>query len=140
MSMKLTESLTLDQQQALLDEIVISAVKRGIILDDTHISRPAMVHHLVTCLADGSPRKKIIMFKGGIIHANGRCAFITLAEDHPETPNHEVKTSPPVTPMDEGKSVLSWFETLNTIYVMAPGGQPISDLRVPMKRGAPIDD
>lgn len=30
MSVKLTESLTLDQQQALLDEVVISAIKQGI--------------------------------------------------------------------------------------------------------------
>ncbi|AKJ73607.1 hypothetical protein SP38_5 [Salmonella phage 38] len=60
MSVKLTESLTLEQQQALLDEVVISAVKQGIIRDDTLLTRPEMIHHLVVCLGEANnPRKRL---------------------------------------------------------------------------------
>lgn len=130
MTVKLTESLTLEQQQALLDEVVISAVKQGIIKDDELISRPEMIHHLVVCLGEANnPRKKIVMFQSGVIYTNGKCAFLTLAESHPGTKSREVKTSIPVTPYTEGKEVLTWFETINTIYIMAPGGEPVQDLR-----------
>lgn len=136
MGVKLTESLTLEQQQALLDEVVISAVKQGIIKDDTLLTRPEMIHHLVVCLGEASnPRKKIVMFQGGVIYT--KCAFLTLAEDHPGTKSREVKTSIPVTPYTEGKEVLTWFETINTIHIMAPGGEPVQDLRGQMKRDAP---
>lgn len=134
--MKLKHTLSIHQQQALVDEVVISAVKQGIIKDDTLINRPEMIHHLVVCLGEANhPRKKIVMFQGGVIYT--KCAFLTLAEDHPGTKSREVKTSIPVTPYIEGKEVLTWFETINTIYIMAPGGEPVQDLRGPMKRGAP---
>lgn len=132
MAVKLTESLSLVGQQALLDEIVISAIKQGIIKDDTLITRPEMIHHLATCLGEASnPRKKIVMFESGIIHPNGRSAFLTLSEDHPEVGEgkREVKTSIPVTPYVEGRDALTWFETINTIYIMAPGGEPVTDMR-----------
>lgn len=130
MSVKLTESMSLHQQQAILDEIVISAVKQGIIRDDTLLTRPEMIHHLAVCLGEAAyPRKKIVMFKEGIIHPSGRCAWLTLAETHPVTETNEVKTSIPVTPYTEGVNELTWFETINTIYIMAVGGQPIQDLR-----------
>lgn len=130
MGLKLLESLTLDQQQALLDEVVISAVKQGIIKDDTLLSRPEMIHHLVVCLGEASnPRKKIVMFQGGIIHPNGNCGMLTLAEAHPGTSGKEIKTSIPVTPYKEGVDELSWFETINTVYMMAPDGKPVQDLR-----------
>lgn len=130
MSVKLTESMSLHQQQAILDEIVISAVKQGIIRDDTLLTRPEMIHHLAVCLGEAAyPRKKIVMFKEGIIHPSGRCAFLTLAGSHPVTETNEVKTSIPVTPYTEGVNELTWFETINTIYIMAVGGQPIQDLR-----------
>lgn len=130
MALKLTESLTLEGQQAILDEIVISAIKQGIIKDDKLINRPEMIHHLVVCLGEASnPRKKIVMFQSGVIHPNGNCALLTLAEKHPGVSGKEAKTSIPVTPYEEGVTERSWFETLNTIYVMAPGGHPVSDMR-----------
>ncbi|WJJ53977.1 hypothetical protein [Escherichia phage AV101] len=129
MSVKLTESLTLDQQQALLDEVVISAIKQGIIKDDILITRPEMIHHLVVCLGEASnPRKKIVLFTDGVILPSGNCAFLDVVE-HPNTKGKEVKTSVPVTPYTEGVDQLSWFETINTIYVMAPDGKPVRDLR-----------
>lgn len=129
MSVKLTESLTLEQQQALLDEVVISAVKQGIIRDDTLITRPEMIHHLVVCLGEANhPRKKIVLFEEGIIHPSGNCAFLQVTE-HPNTKGKEIKTSIPVTPYTEGVDALSWFETINTIYVMAVGGKPVLDMR-----------
>lgn len=129
-SVRLTESLSLDQQQALLDEIVISAVKQGIIKGDTLLTRPEMIHHLVVCLGEAdNHRKKIVLFKEGIIHPSGRCAFLTLASAHPETETNEVKTSIPVTPYTKDVNELTWFETINTIYIMAVGGQPVQDLR-----------
>ncbi|QBJ04299.1 hypothetical protein HYP84_gp066 [Shigella phage MK-13] len=129
MALKLTESLTLDQQQALLDEVVISAIKQGIIRDDTLITRPEMIHHLVVCLGEASnPRKKIVLFTDGVIHPSGNCAFLDVVE-HPNTKGKEVKTSVPVTPYTEGIDQLSWFETINTIYIMAPDGKPVQDLR-----------
>lgn len=130
MTVKLTESLTLVQQQALLDEIVISAIKQGIIKEDTLLTRPEMIHHLAVCLGEAAyPRKKIVTFLGGIIHQSGRSAFLTLAEDHPGVRTREVKTSIPVTPYTKDVNELTWFETINTIYIMAVGGQPIQDLR-----------
>ncbi|UPW36181.1 hypothetical protein T751_00192 [Klebsiella phage T751] len=130
MSVKLTESMSLHQQQAILDEIVISAVKQGIIRDDTLLTRPEMIHHLAVCLGEASyPRKKIVLFKEGIIHPSGRCAFLTLVEAHPVAEKNEVKTSIPVTPYTKDVNELTWFETINTIYIMAVGGQPIQDLR-----------
>lgn len=129
-SVRLTESLSLDQQQALLDEIVISAVKQGIIKKDTFLTRPEMIHHLVVCLGEAdNHRKKIVMFKEGIIHPSGRCAFLTLVEAHPVAEKNEVKTSIPVTPYTKDVNELTWFETINTIYIMAVGGQPVQDLR-----------
>lgn len=129
MGVKLTESLTLDQQQALLDEVVISAIKQGIIKDDTLITRPEMIHHLVVCLGEANhPRKKIVLFTDGVIHPSGNCAFLDVVE-HPNTKGKEIKTSVPVTPYTEGVDALSWFETINTIYVMAPDGKPVQDLR-----------
>ena len=129
-SVRLTESLSLDQQQSLLDEIVISAVKQGIIKEDTVLTRPEMVHHLATCLGEAdNHRKKIVLFKEGIIHPSGRCAFLTLASAHPDVENNEIKTSIPVTPYTEGVDELTWFETINTIYIMAVGGKPVRDLR-----------
>lgn len=129
MSVKLTESLTLEQQQALLDEVVISAVKQGIIRDDTLLTRPEMIHHLVVCLGEANnPRKKIVLFTEGVIHPNGKYAFVRVIE-HPGVKGKEVKTSIPVTPYTEGVEQLSWFETINTIYVMAIGGLPLQDLR-----------
>lgn len=133
MALKLTESLTLDQQQALLDEVVISAVKQGIIRDDTLINRPEMIHHLAVCLGEASnPRKKIVLFTDGVIHPSGNCAFLDVVE-HPNTKGKEIKTSVPVTPYTEGVGQLSWFETINTIYVMAVGGRPVQDLRGAIK-------
>lgn len=130
MSVKLTESMSLHQQQAILDEIVISAVKQGIIRDDTLLTRPEMIHHLAVCLGEASyPRKKILLFKEGIIHPSGRCAFLTLVEAHPVAEKNEIKTSIPVTPYTKDVNELTWFETINTIYIMAVGGQPIQDLR-----------
>lgn len=130
MGVKLTESMSLHQQQAILDEIVISAVKQGIIRDDTLLTRPEMIHHLAVCLGEASyPRKKIVLFKEGIIHPSGRCAFLTLVEAHPVAEKNEVKTSIPVTPYTKDVNELTWFETINTIYIMAVGGQPIQDLR-----------
>lgn len=130
MSVKLTESMSLHQQQAILDEIVISAVKQGIIRDDTLLTRPEMIHHLAVCLGEASyPRKKIVLFKEGIIHPSGRCAFLTLVEAHPVAEKNEVKTSIPVTPYTKDVNELTWFETINTIYIMAVGGQPVQDLR-----------
>ncbi|WVX98467.1 hypothetical protein PLAPEKGO_00175 [Klebsiella phage KP6] len=129
-SVRLTESLSLDQQQALLDEIVISAVKQGIIKGDTLLTRPEMIHHLVVCLGESdNHRKKIVLFKEGIIHPSGRCAFLTLVEAHPVADKNEIKTSIPVTPYTKDVNELTWFETINTIYIMAVGGQPIQDLR-----------
>lgn len=129
-SVRLTESLSLDQQQALLDEIVISAVKQGIIKRDTLLTRPEMIHHLVVCLGEAdNHHKKIVMFKEGIIHPSGRCAFLTLVEAHPVAEKNEIKTSIPVTPYTKDVNELTWFETINTIYIMAVGGQPIQDLR-----------
>lgn len=140
MGVKLTESLTLEQQQALLDEIVISAIKQGIIKDDALISRPEMIHHLVVCLGEASnPRKKIVLFKEGIIYPNGKCAFLQVVS-HPNTKGNDIKTSVPVTPYTEGVGELSWFETINTIYVMAVDGEPVKDLRGSMKRGAPTEE
>ncbi|QBQ78936.1 hypothetical protein HOV43_gp108 [Escherichia phage vB_EcoM_KWBSE43-6] len=130
MGVKLTESMSLHQQQAILDEIVISAVKQGIIRNDTLLTRPEMIHHLAVCLGEASyPRKKIVLFKEGIIHPSGRCAILTLVEAHPLTETNEVKTSIPVTPYTKDVNELTWFETINTIYIMAVGGQPIQDLR-----------
>ncbi|AUG87713.1 hypothetical protein HOS54_gp007 [Klebsiella phage Menlow] len=130
MSVKLTESMSLHQQQAILDEIVISAVKQGIIRDDTLLTRPEMIHHLAVCLGEASyPRKKIVLFKEGIIHPSGRCAFLTLVEAHPVAEKNEVKTSIPVTPYTKDVNELTWFETINTIYIMAVGGTPVQDLR-----------
>lgn len=130
MALKLTESLTLDQQQALLDEVVISAIKQGIIKDDVLINRPEMIHHLVVCLGEANhPRKKIVMFSGGVIMVTGNCALLTLAEEDASGKAKEVKTSIPVTPHVEGVDELSWFETINTVYVMAPNGKPVIDLR-----------
>ena len=144
MGVKLTESLTLEQQQALLDEVVISAVKQGIIKDDTLINRPEMIHHLVVCLGEASnPRKKIVLFQGGVIMGSGKLAYLTLAAGNP-SPEHkqgkEVKTSVPVTPYTEGVDELSWFETINTIYVMAVGGEPVMDLRAPRKSEPQSED
>lgn len=130
MGVKLTESMSLHQQQAILDEIVISAVKQGIIRDDTLLTRPEMIHHLAVCLGEASyPRKKIVLFKEGIIHPSGRCAFLTLVEAHPVAEKNEIKTSIPVTPYTKDVNELTWFETINTIYIMAVGGHPIQDLR-----------
>ncbi|WKM80352.1 hypothetical protein [Salmonella phage SW16-7] len=140
MALKLTESLTLDQQQALLDEVVISAVKQGIIRDDTLINRPEMIHHLAVCLGEASnPRKKIVLFTDGVIHPSGNCAFLDVVE-HPNTKGKEVKTSVPVTPYTEGVDQLSWFETINTIYVMAVGGRPVQDLRGAIKPEPKTED
>lgn len=135
MSVKLTEetALTLVQQQMFLDEVVISAIKQGIIRDDTLINRPEMIHHLVVCLGEANhPRKKIVMFTDGVIHPSGNCAFLDVVE-HPNTKGKEIKTSVPVTPYTEGVDQLSWFETINTIYVMAVGGRPVQDLRGAIK-------
>lgn len=130
MGVKLTESMSLHQQQAILDEIVISAVKQGIIRDDTLLTRPEMIHHLAVCLGEASyPRKKIVLFKEGIIHPSGRCAFLTLVEAHPVAEKNEIKTSIPVTPYTKDVKELTWFETINTIYIMAVGGNPVQDLR-----------
>ncbi|WPJ72094.1 hypothetical protein DEEACLCL_00077 [Salmonella phage CRW-SP2] len=128
--MKLTESLSLHQQQAILDEIVISAVKQGIIKDDTLISRPEMVHHLAVCLGETSnPRKKIVEFLSGVIMPTGKCALLTLNEKDEKDAWKEVKTSVPQTPFTPGKARLTWFETINTLYIMAVAGEPIDDLR-----------
>ncbi|ATW66938.1 hypothetical protein HYP54_gp180 [Escherichia phage FEC14] len=135
MSVKLTEetALTLVQQQMFLDEVVISAIKQGIIRDDTLINRPEMIHHLVVCLGEANhPRKKIVLFTDGVIHPSGNCAFLDVVE-HPNTKGKEIKTSVPVTPYTEGVDQLSWFETINTIYVMAVGGRPVQDLRGAIK-------
>lgn len=135
MALKLTEetALTLVQQQMFLDEVVISAVKQGIIKDDTLINRPEMIHHLVVCLGEANnPRKKIVLFTDGVIHPSGNCAFLDVVE-HPNTKGKEIKTSVPVTPYTEGVDQLSWFETINTIYVMAVGGRPVLDLRGAIK-------
>ncbi|ECB2088222.1 hypothetical protein EVH07_11975 [Salmonella enterica subsp. enterica serovar Newport] len=130
MGLKLLESLTLDQQQALLDEVVISAVKQGIIKDDTLINRAEMIHHLVVCLGEANhPRKKIVMFEEGVIDQAGRCALLRLAESHPGVKGKDVKTSVPVTPYTKGVEELSWFETINTIYIMSPNGKPVLDMR-----------
>lgn len=140
MGVKLTESLTLEQQQALLDEVVISATKQGIIKDDTLINRPEMIHHLVVCLGEASnPRKKIVLFKEGVIHPSGNCAFLEVVE-HPNTKGKEIKTSVPVTPYTEGVDELSWFETINTVYVMVVGGKPLMDLRGSFKKDAKSED
>lgn len=131
MGLKLTEetALTLVQQQMFLDEVVISAIKQGIIKDDTLINRPEMIHHLVVCLGEANhPRKKIVLFTDGVIHPSGNCAFLDVVE-HPNTKGKEIKTSIPQTPYTEGVDELTWFETVNTIYIMAPGGQPVEDLR-----------
>lgn len=131
--MKLEHTLSICQQQALVDEIVISAVKQGIIRDDTLINRPEMIHHLAVCLGEASnPRKKIVLFTDGVIHPSGNCALLDVVE-HPNTKGKEVKTSVPVTPYTEGVDQLSWFETINTIYVMAVGGRPVQDLRGAIK-------
>lgn len=128
--MKLTESLTLDQQQALVDEILISTVKQGIIKDQMMITRPEMVHHLVVCLGEASnPRKKIVEFRGGVIMPTGRCAWLTLNEKDDKGDWKDVKTSVPQTPFTPGKEQLTWFETINTLYIMAVDGEPIEDLR-----------
>ncbi|QOI58306.1 hypothetical protein pSal_SNUABM02_073 [Salmonella phage pSal-SNUABM-02] len=135
MALKLTEetALTLVQQQMFLDEVVISAVKQGIIKDDTLINRPEMIHHLVVCLGEANhPRKKIVLFTDGVIHPSGNCAFLDVVE-HPNTKGKEIKTSVPVTPYTEGVDQLSWFETINTIYVMAVGGRPVLDMRGAIK-------
>lgn len=135
MSLKLTEetALTLVQQQMFLDEVVISAIKQGIIKDDTLLTRPEFIHHLVVCLGEANnPRKKIRMFKGGVIYPNGRFGFIEPVLKTGGTPNNNgghIKTSVPVTPYTEGVDQLSWFETINTIYIMAPDGKPVQDLR-----------
>lgn len=132
MALKLTESLTLVQQQALLDEILISAVKQGIIKDKDMVSRPEMVHHLAVCLGEAAyPRKKIVEFREGAIIPNGKAAYVLLNERDPENNERwrEVKTSVPQTPYVEGKDRLTWFETINTLYIMADGGTPIQDLR-----------
>lgn len=132
MSLKLTEetALTLVQQQMFLDEVVISAIKQGIIKDDTLIHRPEMIHHLVVCLGEANhPRKKIVMFREGIITPTGNGAFVVLNELNSEGKYKDVKTSIPQTPYTEGVDELTWFETVNTIYIMAPGGQPVEDLR-----------
>lgn len=130
MAVKLTESMSLHQQQAILDEIVISAIKQGIIKEDTLLTRPEMIHHLAVCLGEAAyPRKKIVLFKEGVIHPSGRCAFLTLVEAHPVAGENEIKSSIPVTPYTKDVNELTWFETINTIYIMAVGGQPIQDLR-----------
>lgn len=132
--MKLSKLLSEDQQQLLADGIIKAAVAHGIIKDPESTQLDdAIVFHLLSCLAEApQPRKKIVMFESGVIHGNGNCAFLTLAEDHPglEVDKHEVKTSPPVSPAVEGQDELTWFETLNTIYIMAPGGQPVTDCRL----------
>lgn len=139
--MKLEHTMSLHQQQALVDEVVISAVKQGIIRDDTLLTRPEMIHHLVVCLGEANnPRKKIVMFSDGVIMPNGRMAYLGLSEPHPETGAKEVKTSVPVSPHVEGVGELTWFETINTIYIMAPGGKPVQDLRGEFKPGAPSED
>ncbi|AIM51442.1 hypothetical protein HQ80_0191 [Dickeya phage phiD3] len=117
MSVKLTEetALTLVQQQMFLDEVVISAIKQGIIKNDALITRPEMIHHLVVCLGEAdNPRKKVVLFTDGVIHPSGNCAFLDVVEQ-PNTKGKEIKTSVPVTPYTEGVDQLSWFETINTI-------------------------
>lgn len=127
--MKLEHTLSIHQQQALVDEVVISAIKQGIIKDDKLISRPEMIHHLVVCLGEANnPRKKVVLFTEGVIHPSGKCAWLSVVA-HPGTTGEEIKTSIPVTPYTEGVEQLSWFETINTIYVMAVGGKPVQDLR-----------
>lgn len=130
--MKLTESLHIEGQQALIDEIIISAVKQGIIKDPDMVHRPEMVHHLVVCLGEANnPRKKIVEFREGVIIPNGNAAYVLLNERDPENNERwrEVKTSVPQTPYVEGKDRLTWFETINTLYIMTDGGTPVQDLR-----------
>lgn len=128
----MSQPLNEEQVDVLMKGIVKAAVAHGIIKDpDSPLIDDVMVFHLLGCLAEApQPRKKIVMFKGGIIHQSGNCAFLELAEKHPDVSKDEVKTSPPVTPVDESREQLSWFETINTIYVMAPDGEPVLDMRV----------
>lgn len=131
MGVKLTEetALTLVQQRMFLEAIVDSAIKQGIIKDDALITRVEMVHHLAVCLGEAkNPRKKIVLFNEGIIYPNGKCAFLEVV-GHPGVNAKDIKTSVPVTPYADGVEELSWFETINTIYIMAVGGKPVLDLR-----------
>lgn len=124
-------SLNEEQIKVLMKGIVNAAVAHGIIKDpDSPLINDVAVFHLLDCLAEApQPRKKIVMFKEGVIHPTGRCAFLTLVGAHPLTETNEVKTSIPVTPYTKDVNELTWFETINTIYIMAVGGQPVQDLR-----------
>lgn len=123
--MKLTESLSLEQQQLLIDGVMKAAATHGIIKESTEINRASMVLHLLETLGEQpTPRKKIIEFNQGIIYPKGRKASLRL------TDGREVDTSVIVTEMSYDRGSLTWFETLNTIYIMAADGHPAEYLGV----------
>lgn len=128
--MILEDGLDQNQQQLLIDGILRAAVTHGIISKDTTLHRPESIYHLLNCLGDTpQPRKKIVEFKEGAIIGR-RAMIVVQVEGENGLVDKSLGTSVVVSEATEGKGRITWFETINTIYIMAPGGKPIEDLRV----------
>lgn len=128
--MKLTESLTLNQQQLIIDGVLDLACRAGIIKSRSLVRNGAEVLMLLGDMADMlSMERPVKYFTDGVIMPQGT-GWLTLRDEVDEKTGkpREVKTSRVITQV--GANTITEFDTLNTVY-RADTGVTIQDLRVP---------
>lgn len=126
--MKLTESMTVHQQQLLIDGILELACRAGIIKSRSLVTNGQLVLMLLDDMSDMlAMERPVKLFKEGIIMPQG-FAMVQMAEETDERTgkSREVKTSRVISEVD-GQFVTE-FETLNTVY-RAVEGASVEDLR-----------
>lgn len=127
--MKITESLSIHQQQLLVDGILELACKAGIIKSRKMVTDEAQVLMLLEDMNDFLNQERAIKYvTSGIIMPQGS-GWLTMRDEVDErtAQPREVKTSRVIT--QPGRSHIDEFETLNTIYRAVPG-VTFEDLRV----------
>lgn len=127
--MKITEPLTVHQQQLLVDGILELACKAGIIKSRKLVTDGAQVLMLLEDMAEFlSMERGVKYLTEGIIMPQGSCWGVTRDEVDERTGRpREVKTSRVIT--KPGATHIDEFETLNTVYRAVPG-VTFEDLRV----------
>lgn len=128
--MKLTESLTINQQQLIVDDILELACKAGIIKSRSSVANMMDVYFVMKNLQEAMAMERPVKhFTDGVIMPQGS-AWLTMADEIDERTGkpREVKTSRVIS--QPGANRIDEFETLNTVYRAVPG-VTVEDLRVP---------
>lgn len=128
--MKLTESLTLNQQQLIIDGVLELACRAGIIKTRSLVCNGQQVLMLLDDMADMlSKERPIKYFTEGVIMPQGS-AWLTMQDEVDERTGkpRQVKTARVIS--DATQTSVTEFDTLNTVYRAVPG-LIIRDLRVP---------